>query len=381
MHRNAHAGWLLPATLCLLAGCGGSEAGAADAGVAAVEAPAAIDGATAANAGDTTVAGATAEASTPATDAGPDATAAAADDVAGDTDAGAGTGFDPASVPLTTATLPPFPFFDTPPGLASTYQDAQRTLPFDAQWFLAGTTPVLVEGKVFRDRFSFAHAGRPWTALEFHRNYENAIAALGGRKISTGQYTYPAVAAAGGQKAMEPHQHGASPVPDYRHESYLVRTPEHEYWIDVSTTLAPGHGHVVVVEKQAMAQSVGFLDAGAMKRAIDADGRVALQVNFDTDKATLRPDAQPVIDEIAKLLASDPALSLSIEGHTDATGDAAHNRRLSTARARSVLGALVGQGVDPARLASSGHGPDRPVADNATEDGRAKNRRVELVKR
>jgi outer membrane protein OmpA-like peptidoglycan-associated protein len=118
-----------------------------------------------------------------------------------------------------------------------------------------------------------------------------------------------------------------------------------------------------------------------MKKEIDARGRVALYINFDTDKATLRPDAQPVIEEINKLLSADPALKLSIEGHTDNTGAPAHNQQLSTARARSVLGALVGLGVDPARLQSKGFGQDKPLADNATEDGRAKNRRVELVKR
>ena len=130
-----------------------------------------------------------------------------------------------------------------------------------------------------------------------------------------------------------------------------------------------------------MKQSLGFLDASAMKKAIDADGRVALYVNFDVDKATLRPDAQPTIAEIEKLLGGDPALRLSVEGHTDNTGTPAHNQELSTARARSVLGALVGLGIDPARLQSKGFGQDKPLADNGSEDGRAKNRRVELVKR
>jgi outer membrane protein OmpA-like peptidoglycan-associated protein len=86
------------------------------------------------------------------------------------------------------------------------------------------------------------------------------------------------------------------------------------------------------------------------------------------------------MDEINKLLAADAALKLSIEGHTDGTGGADHNRQLSTARARAVFGALVGLGVDPSRLASKGFGPDKPIADNGTEEGRAKNRRVELVK-
>jgi outer membrane protein OmpA-like peptidoglycan-associated protein len=293
----------------------------------------------------------------------------------------AATGFDPASVPVTEASLPPFPFFTVPEGLESTYDDKERDIPYDGQYFLAGDKPVLVEGHIFRDRFALTREQRPYTELEFHRNYENAIAALGGRKINTVQYTRAVAEAVGGRDVIEKHHYGAVAVPDYRHDSYLLRSADREYWIDVSTGAIPLHGYVVVLERKPMQQSVAFLDAAAMKQALDKDGRVALHVNFDTDKATLRPDAQPVIDEIGKLLAADPALQLSIEGHTDNTGGPAHNQALSTARARSVLGALVGLGVEPSRLQSSGHGQDKPLADNATEAGRAQNRRVELVRR
>lgn len=266
-------------------------------------------------------------------------------------------GFSVESVPLTTIALPPFPFFKTPEGLVSNLSDKERTINFDAQYFMGGSTPMLVEGKIFRDRFSLTQ-NRTYSELEFHRNYENAIAALGGRKISTSQYTYEIMDAAGGRAKFDKNNYGASPVPDYRHDSYLIRAPGKEYWIEISTGSFPQHGFVVVLEKQGMAQSVGFLDASAMKSAIDKAGRVALYINFDLDKATLRPDAQPVLDEVNKLLAQSPGLKLSIEGHTDNTGDAKHNRALSASRARSVLGALVGLGIDPARLQSRGFGPE-----------------------
>lgn len=289
-------------------------------------------------------------------------------------------GFDPAGVPVSTATLPPFPFFEAPDGLQSVVPEKDREVAYDGQYFIAGDKAVLVEGRIFHDKYNLANKTRPYTALEFHRNYQDAIAELGGVKINTAQYT-PAVArAAGGRAVIEQNQYGAVAVPGYRHDSYLLRTPDKEYWIDVSSGAIPLHGYVVVLERKAMARSLGFLDAAAMKQAIDKDGRVALQVNFDVDKATIRPDAQPLIAEIARLLADDGSLRLSIEGHTDNTGGAEHNQALSTARARSVLGALVGLGVDPARLQSKGFGQQKPVADNATEAGRAKNRRVELVK-
>lgn len=289
--------------------------------------------------------------------------------------------FDPASVPESTATLPPFPFFAIPEGMESTFDEKDKLANFDRQFFLAGGKAVPVEGKIFHDRFKLDGGKRTYTETEFLRNYENAALALGAKKINDTQYTYPVMDAAGGRDALEKTNYAAAMVPDYHHDTYLLRQGGKEWWIDVSTGSFPLHGYVVVLEKEGMKQSLGFLDAAAMKQAIDKDGRVALHINFDTDKATLRPDAQPIVEEINKLLAADPALKLSIEGHTDNTGTPAHNKDLSAARARSVLGALVGLGVDPARLASQGFGQDKPVADNGTEDGRAQNRRVELVKR
>ena len=85
--------------------------------------------------------------------------------------------------------------------------------------------------------------------------------------------------------------------------------------------------------------------------------------------------------EVVKLLHNSPALRLGIEGHTDNTSTPAHNQQLSEARARAVVAALTAQGIAGSRLQAAGFGQSKPLADNATEAGRAKNRRVELVKR
>lgn len=290
--------------------------------------------------------------------------------------------FDPASVPDSTASLPPFPFFKAPEGLETTFAEKDRNINFDRAHMIAGNRIVAVEGRIVRDQFQLTSAEqRQYTAIEFHRNYENAIRDLGGVRISQTQYTNPVVDAFGGYEKVRAHFYGICPGDyDCENHTYLIRQGGKEYWIQVSTGATPLHGFVTVLEREGMKQSLGFLDAAAMKQAIDKDGRVALYINFDVDKATLRPDAQPILAEIDKLLQSDPALKLSIEGHTDNTGAPDHNQTLSAARARSVLGALVGLGVDPARLQSRGFGQDKPLADNASEDGRAKNRRVELVK-
>ena len=292
--------------------------------------------------------------------------------------------FDVSSVQPTTASLPPFPFFKDPEGLENNLKGSDNMKSFDRHGFIAGGKYVTQEGReaLFQYNLENPDTGRHYSEIEFLRNYENAIASLGGQKISGVQFTPEVVAAAGGREQIEKYWAAASPPAlDAEHYTYLLRTADKEYWIHVSTGgIVPPMGFVTVLEKQGMKSSLGFLDAAAMKKELDAKGRVALYINFDTDKATLRPDAQPIVAEVDKLLVADPALKLSIEGHTDNTGGADHNRELAAARARSVLGALVGLGVDSSRLASKGFGPDKPIADNSTDAGRAKNRRVELVK-
>ena len=294
----------------------------------------------------------------------------------------ADAGFSVDKVAVSTATLPPFPFFEIPDGLVAKVKDGKHTVDFGRHFFLAGKKMIPVEGRLYHNSMSLISQdkSREYTPLEFHRNYENAIQTLGGAKISETQFTRPIVDEVGGLREVNKYWHSAPPTSGYEHYSYLIRTADKEYWIHIGTSASAKRGYVVVLEKETMTQSLGFLDAGAMKQALDADGRVALYINFDVDKSTLRTDSQAVIDEIKKLMETSADLRLSIEGHTDNTGSADHNRALSTARARSVLGALIGAGIDPARLESKGFGPDKPIADNADEAGREKNRRVELVK-
>ena len=83
---------------------------------------------------------------------------------------------------------------------------------------------------------------------------------------------------------------------------------------------------------------------------------------------------------MVKLLRADPTLRLSVEGYTDNPGDKGQNLALSQARAQSVMAAIVAQQIAPARLKSAGFGADQPVADNTSDAGRARNRRVELVR-
>ncbi|MBN1827481.1 MAG: OmpA family protein [Candidatus Eisenbacteria bacterium] len=136
-----------------------------------------------------------------------------------------------------------------------------------------------------------------------------------------------------------------------------------------------------IVDEQPFEKKLTF-SAAEIKRRLDADGRIAVYgILFDTDKADLKPEAMEPLGEIVKLMLQYTDLSIEIQGHTDNQGTAEHNLDLSRRRADTVRRYILLFGVDEKRLVSDGYGLTRPVAPNDSEEGRAKNRRVELVKR
>jgi OOP family OmpA-OmpF porin len=122
-------------------------------------------------------------------------------------------------------------------------------------------------------------------------------------------------------------------------------------------------------------------DSETMRDEMEKKGFVTLHINFETAKSDIKPESQHIIDQVVDLLMEDESLRVSIEGHTDDVGSAASNKTLSENRAKSVMNAIVAKGVDRSRLSTKGWGQEKPIADNKTADGRAKNRRVEIVKK
>jgi outer membrane protein OmpA-like peptidoglycan-associated protein len=120
---------------------------------------------------------------------------------------------------------------------------------------------------------------------------------------------------------------------------------------------------------------------GEVKKKLLAEGRARVYgILFDLDSANIRSESKPVLDEVLGVLKGEPGWKVLIEGHTDSTGSDSHNQTLSQHRADSVKSHLVAGGIDAGRLQTQGFGESKPVADNATELGRAQNRRVELVR-
>jgi len=158
---------------------------------------------------------------------------------------------------------------------------------------------------------------------------------------------------------------------------YLVSNT-HNNWLDipVDRTLV----RLDVCELKAREQRMELVKSEEMASEISLNGRIALYgILFDFDKATLRPDSEPTLAEIAKLLSEKANLNVLVAGHTDASGGFDYNQKLSQQRAESVVADLIRRGISRERLFPVGVSYASPVANNNTDDGRAKNRRVELV--
>jgi outer membrane protein OmpA-like peptidoglycan-associated protein len=213
------------------------------------------------------------------------------------------------------------------------------------------TKTVSAEGALYTVSYNFDGNGSPASDIAIQQNYRDALKKLGAQLLYTD-----------GRETTARLENGGSTV--------WLKVDSQETEIDITA-----------LEEKPFVSSIQPPTADSMKAALAKDGRVVLYVNFDFNKATLKPDAKPVLDQVVALLKGDPALKLEVDGYTDNIGDHAYNVKLSQDRAAAVVAALTAAGVEASRLSSNGFGPAKPIGDEATAEGRAKNRRVELVKR
>ena len=271
-----------------------------------------------------------------------------------------------------------FPWITLPEGYV--YTD-RKNGDYDRIAFWTGKGLEWVEGRVFGARVrGDEDRGKTFALLEYRRNLQAAIQQAGGERIAEGRWPREArdeLKNTDGNISVR-YNGAIGDIWNRPVETYAIHRPDRSIWIQVTGDASAGS--LLIAETAPLEITAGLLEAEVLKQQLDAGGRVAIEVNFAVDKADILPDSRPQIDQVLALLRDDPALRLSIDGHTDNTGDAAHNQRLSEARAQAVVAALVAQGIDASRLEAWGHGQSQPVADNATDEGRAKNRRVELVR-
>lgn len=145
-------------------------------------------------------------------------------------------------------------------------------------------------------------------------------------------------------------------------------------------TALDGNYDLIIIEEEGFEKQLVF-SADQMKRTLDSLGTISIYgINFDTAKDRLKPDAEKVLAEIVKLMLNYPELKIEIQGHTDNVASADYNLGLSNKRANTVKDYLLLFGAEKNRMVSKGYGLTKPITTNDTEEGRALNRRVELVK-
>ena len=238
--------------------------------------------------------------------------------------------------------------------------DAEET-EFDAYNFFNGKNCSKVEGKKFKRTYSLKEDAQKSSVIQIIRNYANAIKNNGGTVIYEGMP----------QNAECADNNGLNMV-----VGKAVRDGN-ELWVEV-VTLGGDDYYLTIVLKELMKQDV---TASNMFEALNRDGHISLYINFDFGKSIIREESNPIIEQIVQMMKSNADLKIGVEGHTDNVGSPASNKTLSEARAKSVVSAIVGQGISSDRLSPAGYGQEKPIADNNTEEGRAKNRRVELVRK
>ena len=229
-----------------------------------------------------------------------------------------------------------------------------ETKSFDAYDFFTRKPPKRrVEGELTFITYTIDRREDEASGIEVIRNYENALKKIGAQIK------------------------GVDPQGDWWVNGTLTVDGK-EVWAEAQK----GNGKIWlrVVRTKEMEQTI-VADAAGLASDLKLTGHVAVQgIYFDTNKSDLKPESAQAVGEIAKMLKADPSLKVFVVGHTDAVGSVDANLKLSQARAEAVVQALGKEGIAPARLKAFGNGPFAPVASNATEDGKAKNRRVELVK-
>jgi outer membrane protein OmpA-like peptidoglycan-associated protein len=248
------------------------------------------------------------------------------------------------------------PLFTRMPGYRITLC---RNLDFDAEDFIDPATKrkVTVEGRKYHTEYVTKKEYEfKYSRLQVSRNYVNAIKKIGGTAYEN--------------NPGDPSETSMKLIKDGK-----------ETWAKLRFNFVANYLYLTIVEKEAMAQEV-VADAASMATDISTSGKALIYgIYFDFGKADIKPESESALEEITKMLLQDSKMKLYVVGHTDNVGGLDYNMKLSEQRAEAVVNELVSKfKVDGSRLKALGVGPAAPVTSNETEEGKAKNRRVELVK-
>jgi len=170
---------------------------------------------------------------------------------------------------------------------------------------------------------------------------------------------------------------GGSIYEPFKNRGYMfLKQGNKETWAEVYA--GDYYYDLTIVEKGEVEQEI---TANTILKELNETGKAILYINFDSGKSTIKKESMPIVEQIIEMMNQVKDIKLSVEGHTDSDGSNESNLKLSEARAKAVVEAITKGGIDAARLSSAGFGEEKSIADNSTSEGKAKNRRVELIKK
>lgn len=270
-----------------------------------------------------------------------------------------------------------YPYITPPKGMIID-ENGSKSYEYDKLELFDGNTFFVLDGKV--ERMSIVMDGdKEWQQYLFDKSISEYLKSIGAKLIFENQIPYELTQKWGDDpNAVYKHMHEfyAGDVVNGPISMYVLKTVDKKIGFQISSK----YRTIGVVEYEDFKQTIEKITADDILDEINNKGYATLHINFDTSKSRIKADSYDVISEIAKMMKANTDLKISVEGHTDNTGNETSNMKLSKNRAKSVLMSLADEGIDESRLKSKGFGQTKPIEDNSTEEGKAKNRRVELRK-
>jgi outer membrane protein OmpA-like peptidoglycan-associated protein len=295
--------------------------------------------------------------------------------------------FDWNTVPQSSSQIGEFPYLTAPAGYIivdrggsnesktgySELEDFNKLIIYD------GTAFYNAEGKVAKLKFTMLDKDADWNQYKFDSSVDKYLASIGAKLLGKLKLTSEQKAFLNKDDDMAIYNHIVGDPYNDPVRCYALNHEKGKIMFQVFSNSATGD--IAVVELEGFEQTIKPPTAAQMKKDIDASGKAIVNINFDTDKSTLRPDGEKVVNEILTMLKESADLKVAIEGHTDNVGTADRNKKLSEERANVILKELTNGGIASGRLTAAGYGAERPLVANDNEANMAKNRRVELVKK